>query len=65
MKVKNILALLLFGLMLIMSGVFFKILHFAGAEELLISGLVFSIIAFALAIWKLISSKSNNKFLNS
>jgi uncharacterized membrane protein YqjE len=65
MKVKNILALLLFGVMLIMSGVFFKILHFAGAEELLISGFALSIIAFILGIWKLISSNNDNKFLNS
>lgn len=64
MKIKHILIVLILGVVFTIAGSLFKILHYIGATQLLILGMGLQVVAGLLAIWKLITSKNSNSFLN-
>ncbi len=64
MKVKHILAIFFFGIIILTTSAVFKIMHWPGASNLLIFGMgiqLFSGIAFIL---KLIRTKDFKDFMN-
>ena len=63
MKIKHILIVLILGIVLTLAGSLFKILHYAGAEKLLIGGMGLQVVAGIMAIWKLVTSNKTNSFL--
>ncbi len=64
MKTKHILGALIFGMVLIITGALFKILHLPGAAILLMIGMALEIVAALLFIVKLIKTKDFSNFLN-
>ncbi|MDH5475400.1 MAG: hypothetical protein OEX22_06900 [Cyclobacteriaceae bacterium] len=65
MKVKHIVVLYLISELILVSGATFKILHLSGAPELIIVSTAVKTIVVLLAIWKVMSSKKYQDFLNS
>jgi len=65
MKVKHIIAIFLLGYILELSGVHFKIMHLTGAPQLYTAATLLKTLAAALGIWKLLSMKKFQDFLNS
>lgn len=64
MKTKHILGALILGMVLVLSGSLFKVLHLQGAAILLMIGLGLEIVAALLFIIKLITTKDYSDFLN-
>ena len=64
MKVKHILALFILASTLVITGALFKILHYAGARELLMAGMLLEIGTGLLLIWKLIRTEHFKDFMN-
>lgn len=65
MKIKHILIVFLFGLILTLIGAQFKIMHWPGASILILSSSIIKIIAVILAIWKVLTVEKFKDFLNS
>ena len=65
MKVKHILVIFIFGLIILDLGALFKLIHWPGAGEMIIASIVIEIIAGILAIWKILTSDKFKEFLNS
>jgi len=65
MKVKHIIAIFIFGYILEALGVHFKIMHLMGAPQLFTAGMIIKVLAAFLGIWKLLSAKSFQDFLNA
>ena len=65
MKVKHIITIFLFGLILMIIGALFKILHWPGSVMLIIISTALKVIAGLLAIWKLFTVDKFKEFLNS
>lgn len=64
MKFKHLIAVLILGVTLIITGSLFKILHYAGAKNLLITGMFIQMITGLLFIIKLIKTKDFKDFMN-
>ena len=65
MKVKHILVIFIFGLIILDLGALFKLIHWPGAGEMIFASFVIEIIAGILAIWKILTSDKFKEFLNS
>ena len=65
MKIKHILILFLIGIIVSLIGMQFKIMHWPGADKLLLSSSVIKAIALILAIWKVLTVEKFRDFLNS
>ena len=64
MKVKHII-LIFFGVLFLMIGSLFKIMHWVGAGVLLLSASVIEVLSIVLAIWKVFTIEKFKDFLNS
>ena len=65
MKVKYIITIFLFGLILMIVGALFKIMHWPGSVMLIVISTALKVIAGLLAIWKLFTLEKFREFLNS
>lgn len=65
MKVKHIIAVYLFGMLIIIIGSLFKIQHWPYGSELLTAGSAIETVALLLGIWKVLTNKKFKDFLNS
>lgn len=65
MKTKYIIALFIFAYLLEAIGVHFKIMHLSGAPQLFTASFVLKVLSGGLAIWKLITTKKFQDFLDS
>lgn len=63
MKTKYIITLFIVGIIVLIVGSLFKIMHWPYAGEMIITATVIQITAAILAIWKVLTGKNN--FLNS
>ena len=63
MKTKYIIALFIVGIMVMMIGSMFKILHWPHAGRIIIAATALQIVSAVLAICKVLTGKNN--FLNS
>ena len=63
MKVKHILVLIIAGAAGVLAGALFKIQHWPGASVILLISLLLEIAGAILAIWKLLTFKGKNDFL--
>ncbi len=63
MKTKYIIALFIVGILVLIIGSMFKIMHWLYASELIMTATAIQVVAVLMAIWKVLVSKNN--FLNS
>jgi len=63
MKTKYIIALFLVGIIVMIIGSMFKIMHWMHASTLIITATAIQVAAAVLAVWKVLKGKNN--FLNS
>jgi len=64
MKFKHLLIFFLLGVVLIMAGAFFRLMHWPGGQFMLFSALLFQAFAIIMLIVKLIKNKDARNFLN-
>lgn len=64
MKINHIIALFLLAYLLEALGVHFKIMQLQGASEIYTAATVLKVMTAALGIWKLLTVKSFQNFLN-
>lgn len=63
-KIKHILSLFIFGLLLSLTGGLFKIMHWQGAHIVLIAGTITKLIAGIVLIYKILTNTKFKGFLN-
>ncbi len=63
-KIKHILSLFIFGLLLNLTGGLFKIMHWQGAHIVLIAGTITKLIAGIVLIYKILTNTKFKGFLN-
>lgn len=63
MKTKYIIVLFIVGILVMIIGNLFKIMHWPHASSIIIAATFIQILAAVLAIWKVLTGKNN--FLNS
>lgn len=64
MKTKYVLAFFLVGVVLIITGSLFKIMHWPSANVLMILGSIFEVIALILFVYKLMTYPKFKDFMN-